>query len=602
MSRAPHAVGAGAADVGGPAAKRARRAEERAGTAVNADAAAAAVATAGVRGNVETAAEAVATAGGGAAAGDGGSAGAAAAAAAAAEAAGGSAGPGGRQSKSGVVDQEKYDELVKFVKKHRSKAMSKVERLDILLLHGFLRHDHYLKKKKLPRGSVPPANATGQISKMLRRQREVVNSVWSEYAKHGRVTVADAPANRQAKESKVPNTPKISSALRAFIRKRRERQEKTVARDVLDFLQSSGLVSFDLRKPSAALRNVQRMLVRKGYCRGHRKRTQQLKLRETNLCLRDQYVLRMQKYTAEKRRIVYVDENFIHHRYSRRQDALFDHAMDDEMSAGRSGGAHDLGKRFNFIAAIVDADRRVPESLQNENQKANLLLESLDIFEGGEKQTKDYHGMFSHTYFVKWLQTLCDCLKDRGIENAVIVMDNAKCHKALPADTPRSGNKKSALVGACHRYGLPVAAEETRETLWAKLKPYIRDHVDPVAVAVAKQAGHEVLFTPPRYSGLQPTETVWAIVKGEVGRQYTAATKAAQVRARLVAAFRSLKSQAVQGCITKANRALRDLQSHIEHMQEVEEEESSDANSAVEVSSDSDEEESGGGLLSDLVL
>lgn len=70
---------------------------------------------------------------------------------------------------------------------------------------------------------------------------------------------------------------------------------------------------------------------------------------------------------------------------------------------------------------------------------------------------------------------------------------------------------------------------------------YVRDHVDPVIVTMARARGHMVRFTPPHHSDLQPIETVWAIVKGEVGHHYTSATTFKEIRDRLEMAFARLQ-------------------------------------------------------------
>jgi transposase len=42
--------------------------------------------------------------------------------------------------------------------------------------------------------------------------------------------------------------------------------------------------------------------------------------------------------------------------------------------------------------------------------------------------------------------------------------------------------------------------------------------------------GHDIVFTPPYHSNLQPIELVWANTKGEVGRQYDTQTTFKDVR------------------------------------------------------------------------
>ena len=71
-------------------------------------------------------------------------------------------------------------------------------------------------------------------------------------------------------------------------------------------------------------------------------------------------------------------------------------------------------------------------------------------------------------------------------------------------------------------------------------------------VTLAEDAENEVVFAPPYHSDLQPIETIWAIVKGEVGWQYTTDATYSQVLQRLKQAFNSLSTKTVQGCINSS--------------------------------------------------
>ena len=42
--------------------------------------------------------------------------------------------------------------------------------------------------------------------------------------------------------------------------------------------------------------------------------------------------------------------------------------------------------------------------------KAGLIHETLEIFEGGKKQAKDYHDMFDSMYFIRWMDKLIEAL------------------------------------------------------------------------------------------------------------------------------------------------------------------------------------------------
>ena len=122
--------------------------------------------------------------------------------------------------------------------------------------------------------------------------------------------------------------------------------------------------------------------------------------------------------------------------------------------------------------------------------------------------------MFYHEYSVKWMEILLQTLKDKNISNTIIVMDNAKYHKVLPDDVPRKSNKKVVLQDACQKYGIGYSMTDTKIMMWDKLRKYMQANISPVVAKMAEDAGHELLYSPPHYSDLQPTETVWAIIKG----------------------------------------------------------------------------------------
>ncbi|OQR85319.1 hypothetical protein ACHHYP_11952 [Achlya hypogyna] len=80
---------------------------------------------------------------------------------------------------------------------------------------------------------------------------------------------------------------------------------------------------------------------------------------------------------------------------------------------------------------------------------------------------------------------------------------------------------------------------------------------------VAKKDGHNVLFTPPHHSNLQPSELVWGVVKGAVGRQYTEDTTFQDVRVRLDAALDGPSWRTIEDCMNNANGHLAELYNYI---------------------------------------
>ncbi|RHY40153.1 hypothetical protein DYB38_009574 [Aphanomyces astaci] len=247
------------------------------------------------------------------------------------------------------------------------------------------------------------------------------------------------------------------------------------------------------------------------------------------------------------RTVVYTDESFIHHHYNKNDISL--HNPTDELDIQPK--AKHKGKRYCFIGAIVDGGEE------------NSIFIAYDKFVGaGRKQTKDYHGMFNHEYYLTWFQRLLDELAARNLQNTIIVMDNAAYHKCRPADTPAFRSRKVELQIACDRSGQDSTPSDLKSVLWAKIKPFV-DGIKPVTVVMAEAAGHEVYFSLPHYSNLQPIEVVWAIIKGNVGRQYQDDTTFQEVGQRLDAACANLTSHSIFSCIRKAEYDLLDLHRHV---------------------------------------
>jgi transposase len=80
---------------------------------------------------------------------------------------------------------------------------------------------------------------------------------------------------------------------------------------------------------------------------------------------------------------------------------------------------------------------------------------------------------------------------------------------------------------------------------------------------MAEDEGHSIVFTPPYHSDLQPIELVWAITKGDVGRQYDINTTFSDVLVRLKKAFKDLSSDSINGCVRKTDSILNTLYDEI---------------------------------------
>ncbi|RHZ30659.1 hypothetical protein DYB26_012633 [Aphanomyces astaci] len=300
----------------------------------------------------------------------------------------------------------------------------------------------------------------------------------------------------------------------------------------------------DKKQFAASYRAVQRFLKAQGYKRGHRKGSSTYHLSKANALARDTYVKLMHPHStaATRPNVVYTDESCIHHHYKSHHQDLYDPSDDHDV---QSKEKH-KGRRYCFVAGILDSPTMASKVM------------ALAIFTGGKsrpKEPKDYHGMFDHVYYVKWFGRLLDEMDASGVTKALI----------------------SILLDACRLYGIQTTGKEFKSELWDMLASHIKPHILPVIVEMAKCRGHCVVYTPPHHSDLQPIETVWAIVKGKVGRRYTDMTKFADVKVRLEAAFANLKPNSIKWCVRAAQEKLKKLHEHLVQIDTlVSDEESSD--------------------------
>ena len=147
----------------------------------------------------------------------------------------------------------------------------------------------------------------------------------------------------------------------------------------------------------------------------------------------------------------------------------------------------------------------------------------------------NYHQNFNGTNFVHWFKTqLLPNLSQPSLirlDNAKYIAQSQQLHQVDTCIKRQNCSRLSLYLV----FSLPLLLFEK------KLKAYV-DTVEPEVVQLAKQQGHEVLYTPPYHCDLQPIEMVWSQVKGEVGRQYDLSTTIVIVKQRLKAAFEHLNA------------------------------------------------------------
>jgi transposase len=439
----------------------------------------------------------------------------------------------------------------------RNESLMVVHTYLTLCLDGKL----YQKKK----GQYKATGAESETARILGISRSTVGIVmrdWkANYDTVNPVRVAGVRGNYEKKQCRVPDTTKTMRLVHDFVRYKRRNPERVNSTQVTEYLVEVGILSvktcaegslkgfastlhFDKNDYEAAGRATRAFLTRNGFRRG--KRTDRVSVNPEHIAWRNRYVRKLlqnrAKDASERLREVYLDESYIHQHYNRLEDSLWD--PNDEQDLSYRAPAK--GRRYCFAAAIQGPSARATAESSLQKDKAGLVRGSFWAFcpQRADEHTGDYHKVFNSENFLNWWKE--QLLPSLG-EPRMIIIDNASYHKTKPAGTPVPGKmRRNELLEECSKCGLQIDSDATSIELRQALKKRIEETVEPESVQLARAAGHEVLFTPPHYSDLYPIELVWALVKGNVGRQYSATTSLQDVYTRLTAEFDELGSDTGQ--------------------------------------------------------
>ena len=134
--------------------------------------------------------------------------------------------------------------IVAFAKQNRPRALTFEEKLDTLLLQRHFRQEHLARMikdgKKRYRNRKSP-DYSKKVASILFRDNKLVANTWREFVTAQKITLSEPPGNRKPKAKYVPDTRKVLSTLRKFMRERREIRKRTVANDLLNCLLENGL-------------------------------------------------------------------------------------------------------------------------------------------------------------------------------------------------------------------------------------------------------------------------------------------------------------------------------------------------------------------------
>lgn len=313
-------------------------------------------------------------------------------------------------------------------------------------------------------------------------------------------------------------------AVRAYVRQANLEGVHITLEMIRDFLhERSGDESFHIR-------TLGRTLDRWGFEFGKGTRTQHLKEKDHVIAARQQYLRKMRgNRTTDGKQLtlrpeVYLDESYVNKNHS--NDFIWYYGEDGPWVQKPTG----KGERLIIMNAIT-RDGWVPN--------AKVVFKST-------KKTGDYHGQMNAELFQKWFS---EKLLPNIPKNSLIVMDNASYHNTLtPSSAPTSACSKARIRTwlasnkvACSEDCLKVELVEVLKKI-APTPTYVVDEM-------ARDAGHEVVRTPPYHPELQPIEVCWGVVKNEVARHCDFTMQ--NLLDQLEMAFEKVTAKICQGIIKK---------------------------------------------------
>jgi hypothetical protein len=360
-------------------------------------------------------------------------------------------------------------------------------------------------------------------------------------------------------------------------------RQRVTAHQVLDFFVENKYVLVPLDERGryeqvafdSAYRAVRRWLAEfGGYKRGKRKG--KLVPSEANVAKKHHYLrtffANRSKPPTERLREVYMDESYIHEHYHCNEDSLFD--PEDNKDVIFQKEKH-KGRGYCFCAAIQGPNPRVAEATEAEDL-AGLVPGSIWAFSPQKKSDHqgDYHKVFHGDNYIAWFR---DQLIANLHQPSLIVLDNAAYHCVHGEGVPKWHQlRKQECINYLPSKAVIFDPAMTATEMKQLVKQYIISNVKIEVERLAEAGGHTILFTPAYHSDLQPIELVWALVKGNVGRQYSSGTTLDMVYERLMHEFNQLEDRghrSINGMIEKCASLAAQFHGEIEQEDQLDDDE-----------------------------
>jgi hypothetical protein len=285
--------------------------------------------------------------------------------------------------------------------------------------------------------------------------------------------------------------------------------------------------------------------------------------------------------------LVWMDESYIHAGYCAKSGWFID---DDENTPtkNRTRG-QEKGKRIiiihamtreGMLEAVKDESEETSENLAAPCASA-LIVSTLLSAESGDKE--DYHDTMDGEKFVAWLTNRLIVAFEAMFpgKKMCLILDNAKYHHARGADwvNPSAIKGREQLAEELIMRGI-CDIKQGKKTFHAGnffcecrgtsnpgptvklmrdvLKWYVASH--PINSTLVEQTmkakGHELLYTPPYESWMQPIELVWAQVKKEVAMQSHRERKYQETAQQTRTALRNVTAERCASLVSHTERLM----------------------------------------------
>ncbi len=455
-------------------------------------------------------------------------------------------------------------------------VLTREERLVVLRVFFAIHKDSSITKTT--------CNAYEKTSKLLRRSVKTISNVLKEWTDAQNqstepaldvlesCTTLSEKGNHDKKHTRIVAGSQTYFKVRDFVRERHINYQRVTATQVYWFLVAEKLIDANHELSASrnqvinhsAIRCVQRFLVHNGFKRGKRSAGN---LQNSHIIWRNRYLrVLMQNRTKPERerfREFYLDKSYIHQHFSRLGFSVWD----PNDSEDRPVKVPQKGNRFCFCAAIQ-------ESIEDE--PAGSVPGSAWIFSPQDKSGHkgDYHRNFNGANFLSWFS---NSLLPNLSRPSMIILDNAKYHKVLPESTPVSSKmRKADILTTLSEVGVQFDDQISTIEARALLNEWIAENVRMEIVKRANEAGRKFLWTPPRYSDLQPIELVWTHVKSNMGKQYKKGTTLKDIKARLDPEFKDLQTEVgrklIASIISSVDKTIQKFTLEIEREEEAHDE------------------------------